>query len=169
MNDKQEYNPETVDAILDVMRRELEAEEDRHNFILSKTNIILTISSILIAAISLPIKDFRSLLPKPVFLVIAAGLLCLFCSVLISLFVILKARFERIDFGCLLNELAKDSTEVKTRLIATYDKTINRHAKILDGKVKIQNCCTLLTIAGTILILCSLIIGFVYNIKIIAF
>ncbi|MEK7241643.1 MAG: hypothetical protein AAB048_02580, partial [Planctomycetota bacterium] len=70
MDSEPKYNPETVNAVLDVMQRELEAEEKRDDFVLNKTNTILTVSGVLLAAISFLIHDFGDVLPRFVLLIL---------------------------------------------------------------------------------------------------
>ncbi|HHT9118823.1 MAG TPA: hypothetical protein ACFYD1_09330, partial [Candidatus Hypogeohydataceae bacterium YC38] len=151
------YNPETVNAILDVMQKELEAEENRDSFVLNKTNTVLTVSGVLLAAISFLIHDFGGILPGFVLLILVIGALCLFCSILVSLFIIRATPFERIDFNVLVGELKQDSLEVKSRLIATYKEILGKNSKIVGHKVILQWYSTLLIIAGAFLIISSII------------
>ncbi|HHT9134435.1 MAG TPA: hypothetical protein ACFYD2_06005 [Candidatus Avalokitesvara rifleensis] len=158
MNSKPEYNPETVNAILDVMQKELEAEEGRDSSVLNKTNTILTVSGILLAVVSFLIHDFGGGLPQSLLLVLVISALCLFSSILlVTFFVIRTSPFERIDFTVLVGELGRDSIEVKGRLIATYKELLAKNSKILDSKVRLLWYSTLLIIGGTFFIISSII------------
>lgn len=157
MNGKQEYNPETVNAILDVMQRELEAEENRDSFVLNKTNTILTVSGVLLAAISFLIHDFGDVLPSWVLLILVIGALCLFSSILVSLFVIRAEPFERIDFNVLVGELKREPWEVKSRLVATYKEVLGKNCKLISHRIILAWYSTLLIIAGAFLIIFSII------------
>lgn len=151
------YNRDTVNAILDVMQRELEAEENRDNFVLNKTNTILTVSGVLLAAISFLIHDFRGVLPGFVLLILVIGALCLFCSILMSLFVIRPEPLERIDFNVLVGELERDSIEVKSRLIATHKEILGKNSEIVGRRVTLLWYSTRLIIAGAFVIIFSII------------
>ena len=157
MDSEPKYNPETVNAVLDVMQRELEAEEKRDDFVLNKTNTILTVSGVLLAAISFLIHDFGDVLPRFVLLILVVGALSLFCSILVSLFVIRAEPFERIDFNVLVEELKREPTEVKSRLVATYKELLGKNSKLVSQRVTFVWYSTLLIIAGAFLIISSII------------
>lgn len=152
------YNPETVNAILEVMQKELEAEEGRDSSVLNKTNTTLTVSGILLAVVSFLIHDFGGELPRSLLLVLVISALCLFSSILlVTFFVIRTSPFERIDFTVLVGELERDSIEVKGRLIATYKELLVKNSRILDSKVRFLWYSTLLIIGGTFFIISSII------------
>ncbi|HHT9121192.1 MAG TPA: hypothetical protein ACFYD3_11705 [Candidatus Hypogeohydataceae bacterium YC41] len=137
MNSESKYNPETVNAVLEVMRKELEAEEKRDDFVLNKTNTILTVSGILLAAISFLIHDFGGVLPRFMLLILVIGALCVFCSILVVLLLVLKVEsFARIDFNVLLGELRHNPVEVKSRLIATYKEVLLKNSNLVKHRVQ---------------------------------
>lgn len=158
MHGETKYNPETVNAILDVMQRELQAEDNRDSFVLNKTNTNLTASGVFLAAISFLIHDFGDLLPGCVLLILVFGALFLFASIMVSsLFVIRAEPFERIDFNILIEELEKDQIQVKSRLIATYKEVLGKNSKIVGKKVIYLWYSTLSIITGAFLIISSII------------
>lgn len=158
MNSEPKHNPETVNVILDVMQKALEAEEKRDDFVLNKTNTLLTISGILLAAISFLIHDFRGVLPSLVLLILVLGALCAFCSILLVLLLVLQAEpFQRVDFNFLVGELERNSTEVKGRLIATYNEILGKNSTVVNQRVKHLWYSIYLTIAGAFLIIFCII------------
>lgn len=150
-------NPETVNTILDVMQRELEAEENRYDSVLNKANTSVTISGILLAAVSFLIHDFGDLLPSLALPILVISALCLFFSITISLFVIRTESFERIDFNVLAGELKQDSLEVKSRLIATYKEVLGKNSRIVGYRAMLVWWSALLIIAGVFLIISSIL------------
>lgn len=135
------YNPETVKVILNVLQREYEAEEGRMRFITSKVQMMLTLAGILLTAIAFLFyvvieNNWLTNLNK-VLLFFAASFIVI--AFVLLLHVMRIREFKRIKYEVLVSnsELKKDSVEVESRLIATYEDALKDNVPVVNKMAKV--------------------------------
>lgn len=169
MTEEIKYNPETVKAILSVLQKEYESEEDRMRFITSKVQMMLTLAGILLTAIvflfntaneNAWITNLNKIL---LFLAssIVIGTLALFLHVL-------KIKeFKRIKYEALVfnAELTKAAVEVESRLITTYEDALKDNVRVVNGMAKAFKGGTVLIVIAVLLIYAVLLTILNFNLK----
>ncbi|MBI5027167.1 MAG: hypothetical protein HZC12_10675 [Nitrospirae bacterium] len=147
------YNPETVKTVLQVLQREFEGESERNSFITSKVQMMLTVAGILLTSIIFLLKTIFEQkwyinLNAPLLIL---AMLIIIIAIVLFLNVIRIKTFQRIDYEKLVfnKELEKDSIDVESRLIATYDETLKKNIPIVDNMATVFQ-------RGTILIMISI-------------
>lgn len=133
-------NPETVKSSLSVLQKEFEAEEGRNRHITSKVQMMLTISGILLAAITFLMKaiiENKWLITLNIPLLLLTALIIVY-SITLLLKVIQIKIFQRIKYEKLVDnsELSKPVVEVESRLIATYEEAIQGNVTVVDDMAK---------------------------------
>lgn len=153
MTDMPKYNPETVKTVLQVLQREFEGESERNSFITSKVQMMLTVAGILLTSIIFLLKTIFEQkwyinLNAPLLIL---AMLIIIIAIVLFLNVIRIKTFQRIDYEKLVfnKELEKDSIDVESRLIATYDETLKKNIPIVDNMATVFQ-------RGTILIMISI-------------
>lgn len=134
------YNSETVKIVLNVIQKEFESEENRNRYITSKVQIMLTIAGILLTAIIFLLK---LIFEQNWYINLNASLLLLAILVIIGaivlfLNVIRVKTFRRIKYESLTfnTELEKNSDEVESSLITTYEEALKENILVTDDMVK---------------------------------
>jgi len=150
------YNSETVKIVLNVIQKEFESEENRNRYITSKVQIMLTIAGILLTAVIFLLK---LIFEQNWYINLNASLLLLAILVIIGaivlfLNVIRVKTFRRIKYESLTfnTELEKNSVEVESSLIATYEEALKENIIVTDDMVKTLKLGTCLITASICLL-----------------
>lgn len=163
------YNSETVKIVLNVIQKEFESEENRNRYITSKVQIMLTIAGILLTAIIFLLKlifeqNWNKNLNASLLLL---TILVIIGAIILFLNVIRVKTFRRIKYESLTfnTELEKNSVEVESSLIVTYEEALKENILVTDDMVKTLKLGTCLITASIcllfIVLLMILIIFFV--------
>lgn len=152
------YNSETVKIVLNVIQKEFESEENRNRYITSKVQIMLTIAGVFLTAIIFLLKLIFEQ-KQNWYIKLNASLLLLTILVIIGaiflfLNVIRVKTFRRIKYESLIfnTELEKNSVEVESSLIATYEEALKENILVTDAKVKTLERGTCLIMVSTCLL-----------------
>jgi len=155
-------NSETVKIVLNVIQKEFESEENRNRYITSKVQIMLTIAGILLTAIIFLLKLifeqnwYKNLNASLLLLTI----LVIIGAIVLFLNVIRVKTFRRIKYeSCTFNsELEKNSVEVGSSLITTYEEALKENILVTDDMVKTLKLGTCLITASICLLFIVLLI-----------
>ncbi|MBI5205902.1 MAG: hypothetical protein HZA11_13395 [Nitrospirae bacterium] len=169
MAEEPKYNPETVKAILNVLQREYEAEEGRMRFITSKVQMMLTLAGILLTAIAFlfnAVIDHNWLTNLNRLLLFFAASFIVIAFVLL-LHVMRIREFKRIKYEALVSnsELKKESVEVESRLISTYEDALKDNVPVVDRMAKVFQRGTVSIRIAIVLIYIVLLIILNINLK----
>ncbi len=147
MNDAPIYNSDTVKSVLTILQKEYDNENNRIKFITSKVQMMLTISSILITAIFFIIQAIsknKAYLSKVAMTNACAQLwttrslffavFMILFAILLFLYILITKTFARIKFEAIVfdRELIKDTCEVESRLITTYEEALKSNIPVGD-------------------------------------
>lgn len=172
MSNEMKYNPETVKTVLNVIQKEYDSEERRVEFITSKVQMMLTVSSILFAGISFFLKAVieENLLIaigisevwqiKAYFVMLITSMSFIFIAILFFLRILITKTFRRVKYESLIfdSELGKETVEVESRLIATYEEALKENIPICDNMAKFFRWGTNLIAVSSFIILVLLLI-----------
>lgn len=141
MANELKYNPETVKTVLNVLQKEFEGETERDRFITSKVQMMLTLAGILLTAIIFLLK---TVLDQKWYITFNTALLffsmtIIIIAIVLFLNVVRIKTFQRIDYEKLVfnTELEKESVDVESKLIATYEETLKKNVPVVDNMANV--------------------------------
>lgn len=137
-NNTSELNVDTCNIILETLRKEFEADEDRNKHIEDKAKTFITLIGILLTTSGFLIKaivDNNWYNWLIFFVLMAIVILIISLWKLINIFQ--ASDFERINIDPLvkLKEMSVAPEIVSSRLVATYEKALLENRKTVDAKI----------------------------------